>query len=188
MTAPEISRIRFRTECLEHRSRLRQGATRSSYAALGESLTFRRDAAYPAAVKASLILLVLAGCAEPMRDPRHTIDSCKVDTECNTGVCARTGECLPTVEVRKAEVVWTMAGQPPNDQSCYWFPTVNVEFWTEPEIDQGEVWRTEPVPCTLGKFTVDKLPLRFWIGGVKSPSAGMWVPLDDAGVARVDLP
>jgi hypothetical protein len=27
--------------------------------------------------------------------------------------------------------------------------------------------------------------LRFWIGGAKSPWAGMWVPLDGVGVARV---
>jgi hypothetical protein len=139
-------------------------------------------------VKASLTLLVLAGCAEPTPDLPEPIDTCIVDTECNTGVCARTGECLSSAEVRKAQVIWTMAGQPPTDQSCYWFPTVNVEFRTDPEINQGEVWRSGPLACTLGKLTVDKLPLRFWIGGVESPSAGMWVPLDDAGVARVDLP
>jgi len=131
---------------------------------------------------------VLAGCAEPAPDVPAPIETCIVDAECGTDVCARTGECLSSAEVRKAQVIWTIAGQPPDEQSCYWYRTVNVEFWTQPEVDKSETWKAGPLPCTLGKLTVDKLPLRFWIGGAKSPSAGMWVPLDDAGIARVDLP
>lgn len=144
-------------------------------------------------MKALITVVVLGACAEsapddPTPDVPAPIETCTADVECSAGVCARTGECLPGDEVRKAQVIWTKAGQPPTDQSCYWFPTVRVEFWSEPEIDQRETWESGPLPCTLGKFTVDKLPMRFLIGGVKSPSAGMWVPLDDDGVARVDLP
>ena len=95
---------------------------------------------------------------------------------------------MPAGETQRAQVIWTIASQWPNEQSCYWIPNVTVEFLTQPEINQGETWQSDPLDCTLGKFTIDKLPLRFWIGGVKSPSAGMWIPLDSTGVARVDLP
>jgi hypothetical protein len=139
-------------------------------------------------VKAWCSLVVLAACAEPTPAVPAPIETCTADAECSAGVCARTGECLAMTEMRKAQVIWTMAGQPPTEQSCYWFPTVTVQFLTQPEVNQGETWESGPLACTLGRFTIDRLPLRFWIGGVKSPSAGMWVPLDDNNVARVNLP
>lgn len=133
-------------------------------------------------------LVALAACAEPDPDIAAPIETCTVDADCSAGVCARTGECMPDAETRRAQVIWTIAGQPPNEQSCYWIAHITVEFMTQPENNQGETWQSAPLNCTLGKFTVDKLPRRFWIGGAKSPSAGMSVPLDEAGVARVDLP
>jgi hypothetical protein len=134
------------------------------------------------------LLVALAACAAPGPDIAAPIESCGVDADCSAGVCARTGECMPDVETQRAQVIWTIATQPPNEQNCYWIPNVTVELLTQPEINAGETWQSGPLDCTLGKFTVDKLPRRFWIGGVKSPSAGMWVPLDEGGVARVDLP
>jgi hypothetical protein len=134
----------------------------------------------------ALAALVLVGCFEPTPEVLEPSFLCTVDADCGTTtVCARTGECLAPDEVRTAQVIWTKAGEPPTERSCYWYPTVHVEFWTDPE--QPEVWRSGAVACTLGTYTVDKLPLRFWIGGAKSPEAGMWVPLDDNGVAHVDV-
>jgi hypothetical protein len=45
-----------------------------------------------------------------------------------------------------------------------------------------------PVAYELGRFTVDALPNWYWIGGINSREAGMSVPLDDAGIAKVDIP
>lgn len=146
-------------------------------------------------MRLSLALLALAGCVEagpdePTVDDPPPIATCTSDAECGAGVCARTGECLPAAQVRKAQVIWTIGGQPPTDESCYWIPNMKVEFWTEPEpqTHPSEIWESGPLPCTLGTFTIDKLPVRFWIGGAESPSAGMWVPLDDTAVARINLP
>jgi hypothetical protein len=133
-------------------------------------------------------LLALPGCAETLPDVPAPAETCSVDAECSAGTCARTGECLPDAELRRAQVIWTIAGAEPTAASCYWIPNIRIELKTEPEVNQGEVWQSAPLDCTLGKFTVDKLPARFWIGGAKSPGAGMWVPLDEAGIARVNLP
>ncbi len=133
-------------------------------------------------------LLALAGCAETLPGPPAPAETCSADADCSAGVCARTGECLPATELQRAQVIWTIAGAPPTAASCYWIANIRVELKTEPEVDRGEVGQSAPLDCTLGKFTVDKLPVRFFIGGAKSPGAGMWVPLDDAGVARVNLP
>jgi hypothetical protein len=134
------------------------------------------------------MLLVLCACAEPLDDVPEVSEACVVDTDCASGLCARTGECLSKDDLRKAQVIWTDFGQPPDAQSCYWSPTVTVEFWENDFIHPGgKAWRSAPVPCTLGKFTVDRLPMRFWIGGVQKGSAGRWVPLDASGVAHIDF-
>jgi hypothetical protein len=133
------------------------------------------------------LVVVLVGCDEPP-DVVAPIETCSTDADCSGGVCARTGECVLDAQARKAQVLWTIRGQSPTDENCYWIPNVKVEFRTQPEVGQGETWESDELSCLLGKFSVDKLPARFFIGGAKSPSAGMWVPLDDAGVAKVDLP
>jgi hypothetical protein len=63
-----------------------------------------------------------------------------------------------------------------------------VEFKADPMAYTGDVLDFAPVACTLGTFTVDKLPVRFWIAGVRSREAGMWLPLDGSGAAAIDLP
>lgn len=139
-------------------------------------------------MKAWHLLVLLVACAEPPPDVVAPPETCTVDIDCSVGICARTGECVGAAETMKAQVIWTIGGESPDEQSCYWSRSVTIEFKSQPEVNQGETWESGSLSCTLGKFTVDKLPRRFWIGGAKSPSAGMWVPLDDAGVARVDIP
>ena len=66
-----------------------------------------------------------------------------------------------------------------------------VDFLVELKADPdpaGETLLFGPVPCTRGVFAIDKVPVRFWIGGAKSREAGMSVPLDANGTAVVDLP
>lgn len=140
-------------------------------------------------MKAKHLLVLLVACAEPPADVAVVpSETCTDDVDCGVGICARTGECLSSAETMKAQVIWTIGGQSPNEQSCYWSRNVTIEFKSQPEVNQGDTWQSGLIACTLGKFTVDRLPRRFWIGGAKSGSAGMWIPLDDAGVARVDIP
>jgi hypothetical protein len=47
----------------------------------------------------------------------------------------------------------------------------------------------QPRVCSAGTGDGQRtLPVRFWIAGVRSREAGMWVPLDANGTASVALP
>jgi hypothetical protein len=92
--------------------------------------------------------------------------------------------------VRVAHVTWTVAGMDVAAGACAYATSADliVELKSDPAVNAGDVLDFAPVPCTLGAFTIDKLPVRFWIAGVRSREAGMWVPLDANGTAAVALP
>jgi hypothetical protein len=98
-----------------------------------------------------LVLVALAGCFRGGGD-------CEVDADCNNGVCARNGECLPAAEVRAVRVTWTIRGAPANATTCTPHPNFYLLF-ASPQVN--DTFGYEPVPCAAGLFTVDKLPRRF---------------------------
>jgi hypothetical protein len=136
---------------------------------------------------AAAVVLASACAGRPAAAPEPM---CDVDADCGGDVCARTHECAGADEVRIAKVTWTVAGMDVGSGACAYATSADfiVELKADPMAYTGDVVDFAPVPCTLGAFTIDKLPVRFWIGGVRSREAGMWVPLDANGVAAVALP
>ena len=133
------------------------------------------------------MILAVTACAQDAQ-PDMSSEACTTDANCSAGVCARTQECLPPAAVQKVQVLWTVGRRAPDASSCANGPDVWIEFDTE--LDQpatGDGVTFGPMPCVLGKFTVDKLPRRFLIAGVRNRETGMWVPLDATGTAMIDL-
>jgi hypothetical protein len=85
-------------------------------------------------------------------------------------------------------VLWTIGLQVADASTCAPHPDLTVEFVTDLLPHSRQVLSFAPVACIEGEFTVDRLPLSFWIAGVKNSEAGMDVPLDASGTAFVDLP
>ena len=140
-------------------------------------------------MRVALALLLAAAACGVHTDPPPTVaQTCAADADCAFGVCARTHECLAPSDVQKVQVLWTIAGKVADDSTCTYDPDIEVELKTEVETNVGETATFGPMACSLGKFTVDKLPVRFWIAGVTTRGTGMWVPFDATGTARIDLP
>jgi hypothetical protein len=84
---------------------------------------------------------------------------CRSDSACSGGeLCARTGTCLPVSQIRAVHVLWTIGGAPADAAACTAVPSFAVGFRTD---DTDGHLDYSPVPCELGKFTVDKLPTTF---------------------------
>jgi hypothetical protein len=122
----------------------------------------------------ALLAIVLAGCMfgcmwssssdgdddDGPRPSRPTTgQACRSDNACSSGeLCARTGTCLPVSQIRAVHVLWTIGGAQPDAASCTPAPDFDIGFRnSEGEGRLGYA----PVPCELGKFTVDKLPTSF---------------------------
>lgn len=125
------------------------------------------------------LVILLAGC--PVDG-----DECAVDEECDTGfVCARDKACTAAAEVREVKTTWTINGAAASMAACG-ERDLYIEFFGRSREDRV---RFEPVPCPIGQFVVDKLPLRFGsvelgdlFGGDSQVSA-----FDDTGNASIDL-
>lgn len=112
---------------------------------------------------------------------------CQQDGECGAGdVCARTEECLPASAVRTVHVTWTVAGQPASDAACASVGALEIEFYDTNELAHGYA----PVPCAAGRYTIDKLPTRFYrvrLALVDTDGGGR-ADIDEQGNASLDLP
>jgi len=95
--------------------------------------------------------LALAGGCFPVGD------ACDVDSDCATGSCTRTHECVDGTLI-DARVRWTIAGAPASEASCAGIDHMSIAF-----VDTATDDRTNysPVPCALGMATYDKMPPRF---------------------------
>lgn len=101
----------------------------------------------------AVVAIALAACGPG--------DECRDNGEGACGgdlVCARNAECLPTDEVRVVRVTWTIRGQPASEATCAASPTFYLLFYG---ADPGDTFGFSPVPCELGLFTIDRMPLRF---------------------------
>jgi hypothetical protein len=111
---------------------------------------------------------------------------CQSDDACGSLTCTRTGECLPAAQVRAVVTDWTVQGEPASETSCARAPRLSITF----SSGAGEQFGYTPVPCKAGKFTVDKLPLRFTsvqLAREGDRSGGAYGTFDSDGRALLDL-
>lgn len=129
---------------------------------------------------ATLILVLLtAACS--------TAEECEVDPDCGTGVCARDGRCSPAADVRAVKTTWTINGVPATKAACAGWP-LYIEFADDNTDERLEF---DPVPCDIGQYSIDKLPLRFDSVEVGvDVDGGAWdaTTIGAGGTARLDLP
>ena len=118
----------------------------------------------------ALLAILLVGCTwssssdgdddDAPRPSRPTTgQACRGDSACSSGeLCARTGTCLPVTQIRVVHVLWTIGGAQADAATCTPAPDFTLGFRTS----EGEGRLSySPVPCELGKFTVDKLPTNY---------------------------
>ena len=132
-------------------------------------------------MRAAVLLVLLAGC------PDSSSSSCKVDTDCGSETCARTGECLPASQIQSVKVTWTIRGQTANATSCASSPSFLLEFDGD---SYGDQFGYAPVPCMEGQFTMDKLPTRYIQVDIGVDNAGYFLgskPIDASGTVAFDL-
>jgi hypothetical protein len=154
-------------------------------------------------MRIAVLALVVVGCLAPPRDDGYPGGGwgsgfgggngwggygCQDDAQC-TGdhVCARNGECLPPSGVRAARTIWTVRGAEASTTSCANSPKLDITFTAYGSEQIGY----SPVPCEAGKFTVDKLPLRFTtvqLTRAGQTYGGATGAFDASGTATLDLP
>jgi hypothetical protein len=131
-------------------------------------------------ILAVTLLAALAGCPNP------TGGECELDSECGSGdVCARDHMCTAAASVRAVMATWTIRGAPASTTSCGTHPDLYISFIGD---DFGDTLGFTPVPCKLGQFSVDKLPIRFKQVelGVEGGTSDVRT-LNAAGTAALDL-
>ncbi len=84
-------------------------------------------------------------------------NECDVDSDCETGSCTRTHECVDGTLV-DARLRWTIAGAPASETSCAGIDHLSIAF---AEAGTGDRRSYSPVPCALGMATYDKMPPRY---------------------------
>ena len=128
----------------------------------------------------ALVCLALAGCFG------KSGGECVGDNDCNGGdVCARNGECASPGDVRTVHVTWTIRGMAASTASCGSSQSFYLMFASE---NIRDTFGFEPVPCSSGLFSVDKLPTRYI--SVEIGVDGAWAEdktLDAQGSAAFDL-
>jgi hypothetical protein len=132
-------------------------------------------------VALGLLLVILTGC------PRQSDGVCDEDVECEVGqVCSRGDHlCVGPSEVRVTTTNWTINGQPPDTGNCQGL-TLYIQFLSDFDNDN---FGFSPVPCETGRFSVDKLPLRYRAVelGVQGGSENDRASFDTEGNAMLDL-
>jgi hypothetical protein len=81
---------------------------------------------------------------------------CDSDADCNGALCARNGECADVLVFVRA--LWTVGGQPPTEARCAPHPWMSITFEDD---GYGDKLTYEPIRCTLGQITFDRMPGRY---------------------------
>jgi len=114
---------------------------------------------------------------------------CQSDSACGSGyVCARNGECTIASGVRVVHANWTVKQQIASDATCVNSKSLDITFSTNENID---TFGFAPVPCNAGKYTIDKLPMRYTLVTLARAgdySGGDSATFDAEGNAMLDLP
>jgi hypothetical protein len=140
-----------------------------------------------------VVALVLAGCLDRTGtsgglEPGVPGRGCERDAVCGGGLlCARNGGCYPASDIRAVRVDWTVRGLPASATSCEPSWTLEIQFRSSSSGDRELVYA--PVPCELGRFSIDKLPRAYdsvTLGSRRAVSAnGTIDPV--TGEAQLDL-
>jgi hypothetical protein len=158
-------------------------------------------------MKVALAALLLAGCIIEPPDSGGDYPSgggwgsgvggtggtggygCHADSECGSGnVCARNGQCASASAVRIVHTTWTLKDQPASDTSCATAPKLDITFAVGDGLD---MFGFSPVPCDAGKYTIDKLPLRYTtvtLSRANDDYGGATAVFDAQGNATINLP
>lgn len=108
-------------------------------------------AALAAAVLASASA---AGCFTAASDA-----DCLSDRDCGDLICTRTGDCASAGAIYALRVEWTVHGQTV-DQAGACSDVGELELAVA-DPSTGDQHTVRPVPCAVGRFSYDKLPLGF---------------------------
>jgi hypothetical protein len=114
---------------------------------------------------------------------------CRSDAACGSGnVCARDGSCTTSANVRVVHANWTTRGVAPSEASCTSARNLDITF--SGGVTASDHFGFSPVPCKLGKFTVDKLPMRYTtvtLARAGDYYGGDTATFDSSGNALLDL-
>lgn len=153
-------------------------------------------------MKVPLLVVLATGCLPPAGPPPDRYDDgyddggwmgsggdpifgCRQDTECGAQVCARDGECYPASGIRLVTTTWTVRGEPASATTCAAHPDLAIRF----QASNGASFGFAPVPCRIGKFTIDKLPLAYTRVelGVENGGLATSAAIASAGDTIIDL-
>jgi hypothetical protein len=113
---------------------------------------------------------------------------CQSDSACGGGyVCARNGECTLSANVRIVHATWTMQQELASETTCSNAKYLDITF----SSNGGDSFGFAPVPCSAGKYTIDKLPTRYTtvtLARSGDYSGGASAVFDAEGNAAINLP
>src|SRR5688572_12750359 len=103
-------------------------------------------------MRVALLLIPLTACAIQGGE-------CDIDDHCGSSeVCGRDHACTSPSNVRVVTARWTIDGVPANEAPACTGRDLYIDFLG---LDRDDTLGFRPVPCAVGQFSVDKLPLRF---------------------------
>jgi hypothetical protein len=112
---------------------------------------------------------------------------CLNDAACPSGfACARDGNCVSPSQLRVVHVNWTLRDRPASEMTCAASVNLAITFTDTMLAEFGFA----PVPCKAGRYTVDKMPLRYTSVTLarSGDSYGAGGTFDSAGDAFLNLP
>jgi hypothetical protein len=102
-------------------------------------------------VAACTVAVAIAGCSS-------SPEPCKSNEDCGELLCTRDGACLPTGEIQRVQVSWSVRGQGASASACEGIVELEIRFV---DFAGGDPHTFRQVPCGVGLFTVDRLSERF---------------------------
>jgi hypothetical protein len=124
---------------------------------------------------AALLLVGGAGCPGDK--------ACEVDADCGGDVCARSHECLPASQVRRVQVRWTIRGAAASVATCEAVEPLTIQFLATRE----DSLKYEPLACSAGLFTIDKMPSRMITVDISGPRVAGRTGIPADGQVELDL-
>jgi len=109
--------------------------------------------------------------------------ACEVDADCGSEICARSQECLPPSQVRRVQVRWTIRGAAATAATCEPVDPLTIQFMATPE----DSLKYEPLACSAGLFTIDKMPSRMITVDISGPLVGGRTGIPTDGQVELDL-